>query len=72
MIVDAHFHIFPPMKGASGHRSVKEHMPNVERYCTYRQSREYMKYCSFIPPHHMELIWGENLVRLFAEGTCLA
>ena len=42
-------------------------MPNVERYCTYRQSREYMKYCSFIPPHHMELIWGENLVRLFAE-----
>ncbi len=40
-------------------------MPNVERYCTYRQCREYMKYCSFIPPHHMDLIWGDNLARLF-------
>ncbi len=44
-------------------------MPNVERYCTYRQCREYMKYCSFIPPHHMDLIWGGNIARLFADGT---
>ena len=31
MIADAHFHIFPPMKGASGHRSVKEHMRYLQR-----------------------------------------
>lgn len=31
MIADAHFHIFPPMKGASGHRSGKEHMRYLQR-----------------------------------------
>ena len=30
MIVDSHAHIFPPMGGASGHRSVAEHMRYVQ------------------------------------------
>jgi predicted TIM-barrel fold metal-dependent hydrolase len=41
-------------------------MPNVERYCTYRQSLDYFrKYCDFIPATDMDLILGENLARLF-------
>ncbi len=43
-------------------------MPNVERFCTYRQCLEYMRfYCNFIPASEMDLICGDNLVRMF-EG----
>ena len=45
-------------------------MPNVERYCTYRQSLSYLAgYCDFIPPEHMDLILGGNLAHLFGIGT---
>ncbi len=30
MIVDSHAHAFPPMGGASGHRSVRDHMRYVQ------------------------------------------
>ena len=43
-------------------------MPNVERFCTYRQCLEYMRfYCDSIPAPEMDLICGDNLVRMF-EG----
>jgi predicted TIM-barrel fold metal-dependent hydrolase len=41
-------------------------VPNVERYCTYNQSLNYLKdYCSFIPPKDMDLILGGNLANIF-------
>jgi predicted TIM-barrel fold metal-dependent hydrolase len=41
-------------------------IPNVERYCTYRQSLEYLrKFDDLIPPSDMDRILGENLVSLF-------
>jgi len=41
-------------------------IPNVERYCTYPQSLDYLrKHCPFIPPADMERILGGNLARLF-------
>jgi predicted TIM-barrel fold metal-dependent hydrolase len=45
-------------------------MPNVERHCTYRQSLDYLRsYCDFIPPRHMDLICGGNVVRLFSGNA---
>ena len=42
--------------------------PNVERYCTYSQSLNYLKdYCDFIPQEDMELILGKNLQAIFAR-----
>jgi predicted TIM-barrel fold metal-dependent hydrolase len=41
-------------------------MPNVLRFCTYRQSLDYLRrYCDFIAPSDMDLILGGNLQRLF-------
>lgn len=41
-------------------------MPNVARFCTYRQSLDYLRrYCDFIPSADMDLILGGNLQRLF-------
>jgi predicted TIM-barrel fold metal-dependent hydrolase len=41
--------------------------PNVERYCTYRQSLEYLsRICDFLGPGDMDLILGRNLQALFA------
>lgn len=41
-------------------------MPNVERYCTYRQSLDYLrKHCDFISPADMDQIIGGNAHRLF-------
>jgi predicted TIM-barrel fold metal-dependent hydrolase len=46
-------------------------LPNVERYCTYRQSLEYLRrYCDFIPPAEMDLILGGNLATVFDLTEC--
>lgn len=41
-------------------------MPNVERYCTYRQSRSYLDYCDFLDDDNRQKILGGNLGALFA------
>lgn len=41
-------------------------IPNVERYCTYAQSLNYLKnYCTFIPRSDLDLILGGNLNIIF-------
>ncbi len=41
-------------------------MPNVERYCTYRQSLDYLRlHCDFIPEADMAKICGENVAGMF-------
>jgi len=41
-------------------------MPNVERFCTYRQSLDYVRrYCDFLGAREMELILGGNAARLY-------
>ena len=43
-------------------------MPNVERYCTYRQTLTYLTdYCSFITPTDLTKILGHNTFSLFKE-----
>jgi predicted TIM-barrel fold metal-dependent hydrolase len=40
-------------------------MPNVERFCTYRQSLDYVRrYCSFLSEEEKEKILGTNLMDL--------
>ena len=42
-------------------------LPNVERFCTYRQSLDYLRaHCDFIPDADMAKICGGNLERLFS------
>jgi predicted TIM-barrel fold metal-dependent hydrolase len=38
--------------------------PNVERFCTYRQSWDYLRQCG-LPAPDLELLLGGNLARLF-------
>jgi predicted TIM-barrel fold metal-dependent hydrolase len=41
-------------------------LPNVERYCSYRQSLDYLrKHCTFIAPSEMDLILGRNAARIY-------
>lgn len=40
-------------------------MPNVERYCTYRQTMSYMDHCEFLDPTDRQKILGGNLRTLF-------
>ena len=41
-------------------------MPNVERFCTYGQSLEYLRrYCDFLPASDMDRILGDNAARLY-------
>lgn len=41
-------------------------MPNVERFCTYRQSLDYVRrYCDFLTSRDMDLILGANAARLY-------
>lgn len=41
-------------------------IPNVERYCTYKQSLSYLNnYCSFLSLEDKELILGKNVLKLF-------
>ncbi len=44
-------------------------MPNVLRFCTYRQSYAYLRHCRFLGPSDLELILGGNLARLFGLVT---
>jgi predicted TIM-barrel fold metal-dependent hydrolase len=43
-------------------------VPNVERYCTYRQSHEYLDTYEFLSSEDRRLILGGNLERLFGLG----
>lgn len=41
-------------------------MPNVERFCTYQQSLDYvMRYCDFLSADEMERILGGNCIKLY-------
>jgi predicted TIM-barrel fold metal-dependent hydrolase len=41
-------------------------MPNVERFCTYSQSLEYLRrYCDFLPASEMDKVLGGNAARLY-------
>jgi predicted TIM-barrel fold metal-dependent hydrolase len=41
-------------------------MPNVERFCTYRQSVDYVRrYCSFLSAREKDAILGDNVAALF-------
>lgn len=41
-------------------------MPNVERFCTFRQSLDYVRrYCTFFTPAEMDLVLGDNLDRMY-------
>jgi predicted TIM-barrel fold metal-dependent hydrolase len=44
-------------------------MPNVNRFCSYRQSYEYVKGCDFLSPADLDLFLGGNLARLFKIDT---
>jgi predicted TIM-barrel fold metal-dependent hydrolase len=45
-------------------------MPNVERFCTYRQSLDYVRrYCDFLTDGEMDLILGINTARLYRIPT---
>lgn len=45
-------------------------LPNVERHCTYRQSRTYIeRHCAFVEAADMPLILGDNLARLFRPSS---
>ncbi|MBT3361886.1 MAG: amidohydrolase [Rhodospirillales bacterium] len=48
-------------------------MPNVERFCTYRQSLEYLRgYCTFLAGSEMDAILGGNAVRIYGIGATKA
>ena len=51
---------FGPQKLAWG-----SDIPNVERYCTYRQSHDYLDAYEFLSADDRRLILGENIARLF-------
>lgn len=45
-------------------------MPNVERFCTYKQSLDYIRrYCDFLPARDKDRILGDNLVDLCGINT---
>ena len=45
-------------------------MPNVERYCTYRQSRDYLLlHCDFLTKAEREAVFGGNCLSLFKPGN---
>jgi predicted TIM-barrel fold metal-dependent hydrolase len=38
-------------------------MPNVERFCTYRQCLDYVRrHCDFLTPNEMDMILSENII----------
>ncbi len=48
-------------------------MPNVERFCTYKQSLDYVrKYCRFLTAHEKDLILGDNCAAFYGIGKPLA
>lgn len=41
--------------------------PNVERFCTYKQSLDYLtRHCDFLSGREMDMILGENVDRVYA------
>ena len=45
-------------------------MPNVERFCTYRQSLDYVRrYCPFLTAREKDLILGDNCAALYGIGV---
>lgn len=45
-------------------------MPNVERYCTYRQSLDYVRiYCDFLTGEEKDAIFGRTCLSLFQPGA---
>ena len=40
-------------------------MPNVERFCTYKQSYQYLTHCRFLNSRDLDLILGGNAAQLF-------
>jgi len=44
-------------------------MPNVERFCTYRQCLDYVRrYCDFLSAREKEMLLGENVAELCGIG----
>lgn len=44
-------------------------MPNVERFCTYKQSLDYVRrYCNFFPQSEMDAVLGGNADKLLGIG----
>jgi len=44
-------------------------MPNVERFCTYRQSLDYVRnYCPFLTPREKDLVLGDNCAAFYGIG----
>ena len=43
-------------------------MPNVERFCTYRQSIAYLDHCDFLTPDDRRQLLGGTLRTLFDQG----
>jgi hypothetical protein len=42
-------------------------MPNVERFCTYTQSLDYVRrHCSFLSPSEKDAVLGGNLQSMLA------
>ena len=40
-------------------------MPNVERFCTYRQCVDYVRrHCDFLSPDEKEMILSKNIIEL--------
>ncbi|MGE3652342.1 MAG: amidohydrolase family protein, partial [Reyranellaceae bacterium] len=44
-------------------------MPNVERFCTYKQSLDYIRrYCPFLTPREKDMILGNNCAAFYGIG----
>ncbi len=47
-------------------------MPNVERFCTYKQSLDYVRrYCTFFPTYEMDAVLGGNIDQLLGVSERL-
>jgi predicted TIM-barrel fold metal-dependent hydrolase len=48
-------------------------MPNVERFCTYRQCLDYVRrHCDFLPAQERDLVLGGNVAELCRIGKATA
>lgn len=46
-------------------------MPNVERFCTYTQSLDYVRiHCPFLTAREKDLVLGENIARFYGISPC--
>ena len=44
-------------------------MPNVERFCTYKQSLDYVRrYCPFLTAREKDLILGDTCAAFYGIG----